>query len=421
MASENGEFATEPVPDSHTVSWYRVAFVAAMVSFSLPTFLTGVEVAIATSPWRAFEMLVVGSVILTVIGSITAAIGAGTRLNSYMLNRVAFGDRGAALVNLAFALSLLGWFGVNIDLFSGTVQRLAVDVFDYALPSWPIELFAGVVMTITTVFGFKAINFLSILLVPVLMVVTAQLVAGSLEVSPLNELMALPSSCDLSFGDGVSAVVGAIIIGAVILPDVTRFIRHWSGGVYLVLVSYVVVLLIVTCAGGLAAIALGEADLLNIMITLGIGWSAFAIVIFGSWVLNSLNLYSATLSVESTVPNLPNVLLIVALGSLGTIAAFFNILDYFLTFLFYLAIIFVPVAGVIAVDYLVLRRSAYHEQRIELQQDFRPEAVISWALGACIALAGSLGWISFTSIAAIDAMLASAATYFLLAKIRGRA
>lgn len=420
MSSENGEFATEPVPDSHTVSWYRVAFVAAMVSFSLPTFLTGVEVAIATSPWRAFEMLVAGSVILTVIGSITAAIGAGTRLNSYMLNRVAFGDRGAALVNLAFALSLLGWFGVNIDLFSGTVQRLAVDVFDYALPSWPIELFAGVVMTITTVFGFKAINFLSIVLVPVLMVVTAQLVAGSLEVSPLNELMALPSSGDLSFGDGVSAVVGAIIIGAVILPDVTRFIGHWSGGVYLVLVSYVVVLLIVTCAGGLAAIALGEADLLNIMITLGIGWSAFAIVIFGSWVLNSLNLYSATLSFESTVPNLPNVLLIVALGSLGTIAAFFNILDYFLTFLFYLAIIFVPVAGVIAVDYLVLRRSAYHEQRIELQQDFRPEAVISWALGACIALAGSLGWISFTSIAAIDAMLASAATYFLLSKIRSR-
>jgi cytosine permease len=421
MSSENGEFATEPVPDSHTVSWYRVAFVAAMVAFSLPTFLTGVEVAIATSPWRAFEMLVVGSIILTIIGSITAAIGASTRLNSYMLNRIAFGDRGAALVNLAFALSLLGWFGVNIDLFSGTVQRLAVDVFDYSLPSWPIELFAGVVMTITTVFGFKAINFLSILLVPVLMVVTAQLVAGSLEVSPLNELMALPSSGDLSFGDGVSAVVGAVIIGAVILPDVTRFIRHWSGGVYVVLVSYMVIELIVTCAGGLAATALGDADLLNIMITLGIGWSAFAIVIFGSWVLNSLNLYSATLSVESTVSDLPNVLLIIVLGSLGTIAAFFNILDYFLTFLFYLAIIFVPVAGVIAVDYLALRRSAYHEQRIELQQDFRPEALISWALGACIALAGSLGWISFTSIAAIDAMLASAATYFLLAKIRGRA
>lgn len=421
MSSEGGEFATEPVPDSSTISWYRVAFVASMVAFSLPTFLTGVEVAVATTPWQAFEMLLAGTLILTVIGSITAGIGASTRLNSYMLNRVAFGDRGAALVNLAFALSLLGWFGVNIDLFSGTVQRLANDVFDYALPSWPIELFAGVVMTITTVLGFRAINILSILLVPVLIVVTAQLIAGSLGVSSFDELMAQPSSGELSFGDGVSAVVGAVIIGTVILPDVTRFIRHWSGGVYVVLVSYLVIELIVTCAGGLAATALGEADLLNIMITMGIGWSAFAIVIFGSWVLNSLNLYSATLSVETTVPNLHNTLLIVALGSLGTIAAFFNILDYFLTFLFYLAIIFVPVAGVIAVDYLLLRRSAYHEERLTLQQNFRAPAVISWAVGACIALAGSLGWLSFTSIAAIDAMLAAALTYWLLAKLNSRA
>ena len=54
---------------------------------------------------------------LTIIGCITGSIGARTRLSSYMLVRIAFGDRGASLVNLAFALSLLGWFGVNIDLF----------------------------------------------------------------------------------------------------------------------------------------------------------------------------------------------------------------------------------------------------------------------------------------------------------------
>ena len=171
----------------------------------------------------------------------------------------------------------------------------------------------------------------------------------------------------------------------------------------------------------MAAIALGDLDLLNIMITLGIGGSAFAIVIFGSWVLNSLNLYSASLSVESTLPSMREALLITVLGCLGTIAAFLNILDYFLTFLFYLAIIFVPVAGVIAVDYLVLRRSAYHEERLSLEQNFRPLAVASWGLGACVALAGSLGWLSFTNIAAIDAMLVSALVYWVLTAIFGGA
>jgi len=415
---ETSEFATEPVPDDSTVSWIRVATVAAMVSFSLPMFLTGLEVTIASSPESAAWILVVGSLILTAIGCLTASIGSKTRLSSYMLNRIAFGSHGAALANLAFAISLLGWFGVNIDLFSGAVLRLASDLFDYSIPAWPVELFAGVIMTVTTVYGFRAINVLSMLLTPALIAVTAQLIAGSLEAKSFAEIMATQANAEMTFGDGVSSVVGAVIIGAVILPDITRFIRHWSGAVYVVLIAYLFVNLLVTSAGGLAAAALADNDLLNIMITLGIGWAAFIVVIFGSWVLNSLNLYSTMLSVESTAPKLNNRLLVVVLGGLGTLAAFFNILDHFLSFLFYLSIIFVPVAGVITVDYFFLRRSAYHDRRIELQTVLRMDAVISWAIGALVALLGSWGWFSLTDIAAIDAMLIAAAAYFLLSRFR---
>ena len=415
MKVESTEFSTEPVPDEHTVSWIRVAIIASMVAFSLPVFLTGVEIAISFSPLRTLEVFVVGTVILTVIGCITAAIGANTRLSSYMLNRIAFGSRGAALVNIAFAISLLGWFGVNIDLFSGAVQRLTVDMYAVSVPAWPIEIFAGIVMTVTSVYGFRAINTLSTLLVPVLIAVTAQLIVGSLTDQSLTQIMSTPSANELSFGDGVSAVVGAAIVGAVILPDITRFIRHWSGGIFVVLTSYLVIQFIVISAGGLSATALGDDDLLNIMLTLGIGWAAFAIVIFGSWVLNSLNLYSRMLSVESTAPKLNNTLLIIILGSLGTLAAFMNILNDFLSFLFYLAVIFVPVSGIIIVDYLILRRSAYHEDRLLLQQKNRPKAIAAWGLGACVALMGSWSWISITNIAVLDAMIVAALVYYLLA------
>jgi|TARA_B100000809_G_scaffold102356_1_gene100962 cytosine permease len=415
MKVESTEFSTEPVPDEHTVSWIRVAIIASMVAFSLPVFLTGVEIAISFSPLRTLEVFVVGTVILTVIGCITAAIGANTRLSSYMLNRIAFGSHGAALVNIAFAISLLGWFGVNIDLFSGAVQRLTVDMYAVSVPAWPIEIFAGIVMTVTSVYGFRAINTLSALLVPVLIAVTAQLIVGSLTDQSLTQIMSTPSANELSFGDGVSAVVGAAIVGAVILPDITRFIRHWSGGIFVVLTSYLVIQFIVISAGGLSATALGDDDLLNIMLTLGIGWAAFAIVIFGSWVLNSLNLYSTMLSVESTAPKLNNTLLIIILGSLGTLAAFMNILNDFLSFLFYLAVIFVPVSGIIIVDYLILRRSAYHEDRLLLQQKNRPKAIAAWGLGACVALMGSWSWISITNIAVLDAMIVAALVYYLLA------
>lgn len=416
MDDQSLEYSTEPVPDTATVSWFRVALVSSMVAFSLPTFLTGIEVAAVSSPEQTLSMLLVGSLILTALGSVTAGIGSSTRLSSYMLNRVAFGKRGAGLVNLAFALSLLGWFGVNIDLFSMAIQRLATDQLNIEIPIIPVELFAGVVMTVTTLYGFRAINFLSTLLVPVLVVVTILLISKSLDILPFSELMTQQSQVGISFGDGVSSVVGAVIVGAVILPDITRFIRHWSGAVYVVIINYLIVSVVVMGAGGMAAVAMGDDDLLNIMITLGIGWAAFAIVILGSWVLNSLNLYSTILSVESTVPRFKGCLLIVVMGGLGTVAAFFNILDYFLSFLFYLAIIFVPVSGVIAVDCLLLRRNAYDLEDIESAPFWRFSAIASWAIGAVIAALGSQGWYSLTSIAALDAVLAAAISYYLISR-----
>ena len=416
MNVESEEFATEPVPQEHTVGWVRVGLISAMVAFSLPTFVTGAEVFLAIDNARALSAILIGCGLLTVIASISGSIGARTHLSSYMLARVAFGTKGAALVNIAFAISLLGWFGVNIDLFSGAILRLMQDTMGISARPWVVELFAGAVMTATTIYGFKAINTLSTLLVPVMMVVTAMLISKALGVRPFGETLAVQQVSEISFGRAISSVVGGVIIGAVILPDITRFINHWRGALYTALLSYLVVQSIVMIAGGLAADVLSNNDLLDVLILMGLSWAAFVIIIAGSWVLNSLNLYSTTLSIEATLPKTENRLLIVVLGALGTMAAFFNILDHFLTFLFYLAIIFVPVAGVIAVDHFFARPSAYFENLLTAERSVSPMALIAWAAGSVVALLGAESIIVLTGIAALDAMLVSAIMYAILSR-----
>ncbi len=416
MNVESEEFATEPVPPEHRVGWVRVGLISAMVAFSLPTFVTGAEIYLAIDNTRAALSVLIGCGMLTLIASICGSIGSRTHLSSYMLARVAFGTRGAALVNIAFAISLLGWFGVNIDLFGGALLRLLRDTLGLAAPVWMVEMFAGVVMTITTIYGFKAINTLSMLLVPVMMVVTAVLVTKALGIRSFDDTFAAAQLSQISFGHAVSSVVGGVIVGAVIMPDITRFIRHWRGAVYTALLSYGLVQGIVMTSGGLASDVLTNDDFLDVLIVMGISWGAFVIVIAGSWVLNSLNLYSTSLSIEATFPKTENKLLIVALGALGTIAAFMNILDYFLTFLFYLAIVFVPVAGVIAVDHFFARPSAYFENLKAAERLISPLALIAWAAGSVVALLGAESIITLTGIAALDAALVSALSYAILSR-----
>ncbi|MFT2092560.1 purine-cytosine permease family protein [Paraglaciecola sp. 2405UD69-4] len=416
MENQN-EYSQVAVTKEQLVSWPRVAAVSIMVAFSLPTFITGIEVYQGLTVSDTVWALMIGSIILTVIGGVMGAIGAKTRLSSYLLVRLAFGDRGAGIVNLAFALSLIGWFGVNIDLFSSAVSRLALDILGISIPDWPIEVVAGVCMTITTIFGFKAINLLASLMVPVLVVVTAMMFWSAHSQLSLSGFLSLDKTATMNLSEAVSAIVGAIIIGAIILPDITRFTKHWTGGVYTAFWAYMVVELLVLLVAAFAAAAIGQTEILDLMLALGLGFGAFVIVIAGSWLLNSLNLYSTVLSVQATWPKVTGRLYTCLFGIAGIVAAFFDILDFFITFLSFLAAIFVPVSGIIIVDFLFVRREFYQLSSLDKNVTFSPSAFIAWLLGAVIAVFSESEFIpALTSITVLDAVLISGAAYALLCK-----
>lgn len=415
MSDEMNEFSAVTITDDKLVPWPRVAAVAAMVAFSLPTFITGLEVSQGLSPMNAVWALVLGSVIILIIGAVMGAIGANSRMSSYLLVRIAFGDKGASLVNIAFAISLLGWFGVNINLFADAVSRLASEVWGLQIPTLALAIFASICMTVTTIVGFKAINVLATLMVPILAFVTFLLAKSALGTQSFTEILAAERMATITTGQGISAIVGAIIIGAIILPDITRFVRHWSGAIYTAVIAYLVVQLAVMGAAALAGSVSGKTDILDIMLDLRLGIGAFLIVIGSSWVLNSLNLYSAILGTKATFPKLNSTWLAIGLGAVGVIAALMNLLDNFIPFLIFLSDIFIPVAGVIIIDALFIRRSDYHIDTLANNRSFNWAGLLAWAIGAGFALMISHGAIpSPTSITSIDAIIMSAAVYLAL-------
>ena len=108
------------------------------------------------------------------------------------------------------------------------------------------------------------------------------------------------------------------------------------------------------------------------------------------------------------------------LGALGVTAGLMNILDSFIEFLFYLSIVFIPVAGVVIVDHFLVRQTHYAVDVVTDNQPLNLPGLLAWFAGAAVALAGSEGVIvSFTTVAAIDAMVISASLYLFLTKAFG--
>ena len=408
----DAEYQTTPVPDAASLSWWSLAFVNASFSLSIPTLLGGLELAKSAPGWTFLWGTLAGGVLLSMIASCMGVIGSRSRLSSYMLAQIAFGTKGSLLLNLGFGLSLLGWFGVNIELCSDTGMKLLHEIGVDA-PEWLLKLSAGCTMTATTLVGLKAINRLAMIVTPLLgMTILLMLVklngAGSI-VSILNR----GSGTALGLGGVMSAIVGTAVVGAVIMPDTCRFIKGSRGAIGVAIIAFLIASTAVTLVGGLAGLATGQLNILALMLALGLGAGAFAIVFGGSWTLNALNLYSATLSVGAAAPNWPRRLVVLLCGAGGTLFAFLHILDFFIPFLIYLAVIFVPVGGIIIVDFFLLRQADYLGESYQNKSYWHWRALASWAAGTGVAVLAMQGIFTLTGTAAIDAILTAALVHGL--------
>ena len=89
-----------------------------------------------------------------------------------------------------------------------------------------------------------------------------------------------------------------------------------------------------------------------------------------------------------------------------------NLLDKFIPFLIFLSDIFIPVAGVIIIDALLINRGGYHIDTLKDNRGFNWIGLLAWAVGAACALMISHGFIpSPTGITSIDAIILAGLLY----------
>lgn len=417
----DAEYQTVPVPDDACIAWWRVAAMNSVFSLSLPTLVGGLDIARESGGTMFLIGTLTAGALLAVIAAVTGAIGSVTRLSSYMLTRIAFGTRGAALLNLVFALSLLGWFGVNIELFAHAIQLLLPSLGWPSLSSWLVQAGAGVLMTATTVVGLSAIDALALVFTPVLLLVTILMADVIVTKGGAGAITALHGLGQLTFGEVVSGCVGGTAVGVVIMPDTCRFLRNWPEALWVALLAFLISATAVTIVGGLAGLATGQVDMLELMVGLGLGLAATAVVIGGSWTINALNLYSAVLSLATTAPRARRSLLATCCGIGGTIASFFDILSHFVDFLIWLSLTFVPVAGVLAADFLFARPAAYRGAGPRDTATIEWPALGAWLLGAAVGIFTSKTALTLSSVPALDAMLVAGFAHLGLCRLSLRA
>ncbi len=415
------DYSRHQVPDQKVVSGIRIGIIMTGVGIALPAFVFSSEMGRALGFTDAISAFLLGGILITIIAGFTGSIGAITRLSTSMINRRTFGEKGAVLVNLVLGLTWVGWYAFMAAFFGQAVYAGLETMGVIALSKTVYTIIGSILTVLVTIFGFKALDKLSLAAVPLMIIFLVSIVY--LAVVQTDWIMITSSSGNgdekMSLGAAASLVVGTFIVGATMFPDLCRYARNplqaCIGSILAFAIGYVLILILVA----IPAIATNEADLMTIITLLGMSALGFALLLFATWTTNSYNLYSASLAFAALLA-VDKWKLVIGISIAGTFVAVFGAMDFFLQWISFLSITIPPIAGVYVTDFLFVRRNLSDSGR---SAAISWPALGAWLAGGVIAHLTHTGKLSLTAIPAVDAILVAAFCYLLfitLIKKQGR-
>jgi len=419
------DYGAEPVPEGKGKGWFGIGIVYWGVAVCLPAFLVSGMIAGPAKLGTAIWAFIIGAIVLSVIAVMTGIIGATTRLSTGLSAKYTYGKYGANILQILLFFACWGWFGVQLGFMAaGLGDGGLAFVTGGKMPIWLIEIIGGVLMTLTAMFGFKAIEKLSIIAIPLLLIILiatiVSLYSGNVS---LAEVAGTTAEGAIPFGMAISIVIGTFIIGALIAPDITRYAKNKSaGGVGMgfgMLIGFPIVMILgaimVKGAGG-------EIDFSKIMLSNNSGfWVFLAIItiILAAWTTNDNNLYSGALSINAMFPKMKKWMITAVSGVVGTVLALLgiNTAAGFQGFLGILAILIPPAAAIIIIDFFFFRGGAnkeYKASEVENAPNFRPVPFICWMIGSAFGFIIQYTSMTITTITAIDTIIIAAVIYTII-------
>jgi len=416
----SGASSRTPVDPAEAVSGFQIGVVLIGISITLPLMYSAGELAQGIGLRRGIIAGLVGALILSLMSIPAAIVGVRTRLSSYMIIEHTFGYAGAKFVNFWFGVFLLGWYAVTAELFGRTLFLAAGELTTLAMPEWAFTVMSSAIVTVTTIYGFKAIDRLALIAVPFLLLALIVVVILSLQRSGFADLLQLDNAGSINMPTAISAVIGAAIVGVVLTPDLTRYARNVRDCITASFLGQGVGMSVVYVCGMIPVLVWGELEPMSYMFLMGFGVIALLVLVFATWTTNVINLYSAALAARASIPAGRYRGVVVITGIVGTVAALAGIADNLIDFLVVMGLLVPPIAGVYLADFFYFKRTDFSTERLAGRPAIRVNAV---AIGLGTGVLST--WMfyterSLTSLGALDSLLISIVAYIALQKITGK-
>ena len=387
--------------------------------FLITGLLTGGALGAGVPLWPdLISYSLIGNLVNFAIGGAVGWIAYRTGCNSALLFRAVYGRFGAYIPVLFIALLTIGWQGIVVGAFAQVWTQAPGTAIYYA-----VAIFAGLLYTVTTLYGVKGLERVGV--PSMLVLIAVGLYAAWINIDKAGGLaqvlvlsQATAARAPISGSQAVNLVIGSWIVGAVVMAEYVRFSRSAFIALAIPFVVLVIDQLFLHLVGALGGIVSGSADFTAYMGSLSGAAALFALVgmTLALWTTGDTNLYLPSVQTASLLRR-PKRVMVLICGLLGTILGL-GIYALFLSWIELLATIVPPVIGPVLADYFLFsgRRTEAYDAEPRAALNFA--ALIGLAGGIALALGGNALVVAATALQITPALLGLLGSMVLYALIR---
>jgi len=386
--------------------------------------LLGAQLSSGLSLSTAIISIIIGSLILAIMSAFTAYIGAATNLSTAMITHIVFGGKGAKLVSTILSIFLLGWFGVQAGFFAQNAQMAVNEVFNFQMSENILAVIGGLLMMTTAIVGYRSIEKLSVVAVPLLFVLVLLGVYMAIQTNGMPSWTEMPSSEEsLPIGVAISLVIGIFVAGTVTTPDVARWAKSKFDAALAAFLGFLIGNSFMLIMALLLSKVMGNDNLTYIFLALGLGIPSFFVLTLAQWTTNTNNLYGSGLGLSVLFQSISKGWLTFFAGLFATALAYFGIFDHFETFLNIIAILVPPIGGVYLAEYFFLNKQDFSFEKIDTS-NLRIYSMVAWLLASFVSFLSTptpagIGLFNLTTIPAMDGFIVAIILQVIFEKLRG--
>ena len=392
----DADYSLEAVPESARKGFWNMFFVMVGFTFFSASMSVGAKLGNGLDLSGFIWACVIGGVILSAYCGVLAFIGASTGLNMDLLCRRAFGTKGSYLSSFLLGFTQIGWFGVGVAMFSIPAAQLL------GINEWILTIVAGLLMTATAATGMKALEIVSYISVPLIVILGVySMITATAEGGGLVAIFG-QSAGGITLFTGIGYVIGSFISGGTATPNFIRFAKNRKIAVWTTVIAFFLGNTLMFCFGAVGGAFTGADDIFYVMIAQGLAIPALVVLGANIWTTNNNALYTGGLAL-SNITGKPMKYLTWAAGIIGTALAIWLYWN-FCGWLNVLNCALPPIGIIVILDYFKNRKK---------YEGTHNEAVVNWFNVAGVIVAALVANFLHWGIAAVNAMVVAAIFFFI--------